>query len=251
MNLNHIKSRLQRPLHRRLEGLFEILNIPLTHLLRLGMVLVPRDRARRVNIVRPAVQVFAGHGSGRKPGRHGAGLSTRVAELNHYFLALRVRELADLRQGGDLAVFPEPDIFRGDAALGGYGGGFDARDGGASLEDAAHVLWQSSVSRFSGDILLFAVFTYGKVPHGIMPIFSGVLAQRREGDAVLEGEAAELEGFEEFGDGFGFFGDESGSCGGVLGGCEVRGVGGGFVDVVGFFFNVCFDGVVGGHGGWC
>jgi hypothetical protein len=40
-----------------------------------------------------------------------------------------------------------------------------------------------------------------EVPGCVMPISSAVLAERGEHDAVLEGQAAEGKGLEEFGDG--------------------------------------------------
>jgi hypothetical protein len=69
-----------------------------------------------------------------------------VAELDHQLLTLAVSELACGAQALDLAVFPQTVVFRGDAALRGDGGGFDAGNAGSSLYDTADVrlvLWES------------------------------------------------------------------------------------------------------------
>jgi hypothetical protein len=49
-----------------------------------------------------------------------------------------------------------------------------------------------------------------------MSIFGGVLAEGREHNAVLEGQAADLEGLEEFGDGLAIWLGVGGSSGGGL-----------------------------------
>jgi hypothetical protein len=62
-----------------------------------------------------------------------------VGELNHQLLALAVSKLTSGAQALDLAVFPESNIFRGDAAICGDGGCFDASKTGTSLYNAADV----------------------------------------------------------------------------------------------------------------
>jgi len=103
------------------------------------MILIPRNRARGIHLIRPAIQVFPRDCAGGEPGGDGAGFATRVAELDHDLLALGVGELDDSCQVLDLRVFPEADVFRGDAALGSYCCGFHAGDARAALDYAAHL----------------------------------------------------------------------------------------------------------------
>jgi hypothetical protein len=42
-------------------------------------------------------------------------------------------------QGGDVGIRPQPDVFRGDAAFGGDGGGLDADGTGAVFGEGAEV----------------------------------------------------------------------------------------------------------------
>jgi len=120
VNLNSIKSSFQRPLHRSRKRSLEILDILQGHLLGISMVLVPRDSARSVNVVWPAVQLFASDSSRGQPRRYGARFAACVAQLDHHLLALAVGELDYFGQVLDLAVFPEAHVFGGDAALGSY-----------------------------------------------------------------------------------------------------------------------------------
>jgi hypothetical protein len=62
-----------------------------------------------------------------------------VGELNHQLLALAVSKFACGAQALDLAVFPESIIFRGDAAICGDGGCFDASKTGTSLHNTSDV----------------------------------------------------------------------------------------------------------------
>lgn len=60
------------------------------------------------------------------------------------------------------------------------------------------------------------------MPGCVVAILCRVLAQWREHDAVLEGEAAEGEGLEELGNGLAIFlGNEGGAGGWFLRGCKV------------------------------
>jgi hypothetical protein len=79
-------------------------------------------------------------------------------------------------------------------------------------------------------------------------ILSRILTQWRKGNAVVESETTELQRLEQLGDALGLFGDESSSCRWDLGRSEVADPLGGSVDVVGLFFDISLDCVVGRPG---
>jgi hypothetical protein len=117
----------------------EVLDVLQSHLPRRGVVLVPGDRTRGVDIIWPAVEVLASNGTGGQPRSYGACFPASVGELNHQLLALAVSKFACGAQALDLAVFPESNIFRGDAAICGDGGCFDASKTGTSLHNTSDV----------------------------------------------------------------------------------------------------------------
>lgn len=83
-----------------------------------------------------------------------------------------------------------------------------------------------------------------------MPIVRRILAKRRQRDAVVQRETAEFQRFEELWYVLAsVLGDQSSARRRVLGGREVGNARSGFVDIVWLFFDVRFDGVVGGHFG--
>lgn len=94
-----------------------------------------------------------------QPRRHRARLPPRVRQLDHDLAPLAVHELDDLLHRLHLRVLPQPDVFRGDAAFGLHGRGFDADEARAALRDAAEVR---------------------EVPHRHVAVFGGVLAQGGE-----------------------------------------------------------------------
>lgn len=91
--------------------------------------------------------------------------------------------------------------------------------------------------------------TYGNVPHSVVSIICAVLTERRESDAVVEGQATELEWFEQLGNALGLLGDESSTGGRILSRREVWDARRCLVDVMRLFFNVRLDSVVGRHVG--
>jgi hypothetical protein len=244
VDLNSVETSFQSTLHRRGKSSLEVLDVLRSHLLRFRVQVVPGDCARGIDIVWPAVQVFASNSARREPGRHSAGFSACVTQLDHHLLALTVGKLDDFLQVLDLAVLPKTHVFRSDTTLRRNGSRFDTGDTGTTLDDAAHVLVWLSAIRFPKITL---VPTYRDVPHGVVPIISRVLAEWRERDAVVESQATELERFEEFRDALGLFSDESSARRRVLSGCEVWDARCGLVDVVRLFFDVRLNGVVGSH----
>jgi len=124
-----------------------------------------------------------------------------VCELDADFLALRVREFYDLAQRLLLRIFPETAVFGCNSSFGLYGGGLDECQTGTALDDTAQVC---------------------EVPVRLVTVFGGVLAERGEGEAVLDRHAAELEGLEELGDlGAAVEHGKGGSGDGLLCGSEV------------------------------
>lgn len=85
------------------------------------------------------------------------------------------------------------------------------------------------------------------VPHGVVAVLGGVLAEGREHDAVWEGQTAELEGFEEFGYALLAFFDQSRAGGRFLGWSEEGDAWRGSVDIVEFSLGFMVDVVVGSH----
>lgn len=106
-----------------------------------------------------------------------------MRELNSDLLALGVRELDDALEAEltlELAVGPDASVFGRDAALGQDGRGLDDGETRPARDDATQV---------------------GLVPGPEMPIFTRVLAQWRQEDAILKGRTADRERLEELGDG--------------------------------------------------
>lgn len=62
-----------------------------------------------------------------------------MSELEAEFLALRVYEVCDTSQRGDLGVAPETAVFGGYATGGEDGGGFDDCEGGAAEGEGAEM----------------------------------------------------------------------------------------------------------------
>lgn len=62
-----------------------------------------------------------------------------MRELNAEFLVLRVQEVGYAADGGDLRIGPETGVFRGNAAVGEDGGGFDDGEGGAAVGEGGEV----------------------------------------------------------------------------------------------------------------
>lgn len=138
------------------------------------------------------------------PRGQGRRFAPGVGELDPYFLSLGVDEICHALDGGNLGVLPEARVFRGDAAVGGHGGGFDDGEGGA----VEGVLPQVD-----------------KVEVGQVAVGGRVHAHGGDGEAVLEGEAADGEGGEDGWDGGGII-HEGGAGWGVLGGCVEGDAGG-------------------------
>lgn len=105
-----------------------------------------------------------------------------MRQLNSNLLPLTMRKVHDRLQRRDLAIFPQPRIFRRDSAFGCHGCGFNDGETWAALDDAAEVC---------------------EVPCCVVSILGGVLTHWGDYDAVLEGETAEFERLEELRDGRG------------------------------------------------
>jgi hypothetical protein len=272
VNLDSIEPCFQRTLDRSRKSSLEVFDVLQSHLLRFGMGIIPRNRARSVNVVWPAVQLFSSDCSRRQPWRHGARFPACVPQLDHHLLTLAVSELDHFVQVLDLTVLPETHVFGSDAALRSDRSSFDTGNSWSALDDAAHVL---EVYQRVTSLGVRLGITYSDVPHGVVAIVSRVLAQRRERDAVVESETTELERLEQLRDALGLFGDQSSTCWRVLSRGEVRDARRCFVDIVrllldvrlqseGFKSALCLrhhvglylsvthlDGMVRGHIGWC
>jgi hypothetical protein len=106
----------------------------------------------------------------------GAGLAPGVGQLNAGHGALGSDKARDALQRGDLFVVPQAQVFGGDTALGGDGGGFGEYQPGTADGTAAEV---------------------DQVPVVGQAIDAGVLAHRRHGNAVEQGQLAQGIRFEQ------------------------------------------------------
>jgi len=204
VDLNGVKPSL----HSAHRGILKALDKPLNLLdkKRLGLRVRHREGncARRPHILRPTAIAFLG-GLIHAPGAQGVPawevtcLPAGVGELDTCLLALRVDEVDDALDGGDLPVVPEAGVAGGDAPVGSYGGGLEDGQGGAAEGVRAEM---------------------HEVEVGHETVFAGVHAHRRDGEAVDQGQGAELEWREEGGH-FGG-GVNGGADGGELGWGEVR-----------------------------
>jgi hypothetical protein len=152
------------------------------------------DDARGVEFVRLGVMIVEGDGAGSRdvgpaifaggeqavtlPGALHAGLATGVRELNRRVCALPMQEVHDAGERGDVVVLPDAEVVRGDAPFGKDGGGFRedkscTSDGAAAQMDQMPVVGEA--------------------------VAAGVLAHRRDSDAVRQSEIAKSYRREEIG----------------------------------------------------
>jgi len=107
VNLNYIKPCLECTLKSSYPRNLEVLDILQRHLLRRGMVLVPRNGTRSNDLVRPATNFTCSNSTASKPWSDRGGFTTRVSELDCDELTLRVSKLDGLAERLDLTVLPE------------------------------------------------------------------------------------------------------------------------------------------------
>ena len=100
-----------------------------------------------------------------------------MGQLDAGARALRVNELRDAGEGGDVVVLPDAEIARRDAAFRSDGGGFQRDQAGAALRACAEM---------------------DKMPIGGEAVLRGVLAHGRDADAIGDREGAELKRREEW-----------------------------------------------------
>lgn len=163
------------------EALHQPLDLGHRHLLRRRVPLVPGDRTRGPQVVGPTTNLGRGDFMPRRgdvPGAEGAGLAAGVGQLDADLLALRVNEIDDALERGDLAVLPQAAVLGRDAAVGGDGGGLDDGQGGAAQGEGPQV---------------------HQVPVRQVAVVGRVHAHRADGKPVLEGHAPEGERCEERG----------------------------------------------------
>jgi len=106
----------------------------------------------------------------------GAGLAPGMSQLNPGHGALGSDKARDALQRGDLCVVPQAQVFGGDTALGGHGGGFGENQPRPADSAAAEV---------------------DQVPVVGQAIDAGVLAHRRHGNAIEQGQLAQGIRFEQ------------------------------------------------------
>ena len=100
-----------------------------------------------------------------------AGFAAGVGKLDSCTSSLRVDEVGDLGQFGDVLVFPDAEVGRGDAAFGQNGGGLNHDQSGATLGTCTEV---------------------NEVPVGGEPVLRRVLAHGRNADSIGESDRAKL-----------------------------------------------------------
>ena len=106
----------------------------------------------------------------------GAGLAPGVGQLNAGDRALGGDEASDALQRFDLFVVPQAKVFGGDTPVGGNRRGFGENQTGTAHRAAAQV---------------------HQVPVVGQAVDAGVLAHRRHGDAVGQGQLAKSKGFKQ------------------------------------------------------
>lgn len=179
VNLDSVNAGLHGALGRVGKALDEALDLRHGHLLGRRVALIPGDGARRPQVVWPAAEVLGGDVAGTGvPQAERAGFPAGMGELDADLLALRVHEINNALQGRDLAVLPQARVLGRDAAIGGYGGGLDDGEGDTAEGEGANV---------------------DEVPICEVAVIGRVHAHGADGETVLEGQVAELEGGEERG----------------------------------------------------
>ena len=118
LDLHNVEPGRQCTFEARHPRALEVLNVGLGHFLRLGVLLVVRDRTGSIHIIRPTIYIFVGDISPAEPRRDGAGFPTRVRQLNADILTLAMSKLDNSLEWRDLRIFPEPGVFRGDSTFG-------------------------------------------------------------------------------------------------------------------------------------
>lgn len=159
VDFHKVHASFQRPLHRRHPVLLELFNVGLGHRLRRGKLVVERNVAGPLHIVRPATHCLGRHVRHTEPGRHRACLATGMGHLNPNDLVLAVHELHHAAEGLDLRVLPEPVVLRSDTTFRLHRRGFDHQKPRAALRNAAQM---------------------GHVSAGHVSIVGAVLTERRE-----------------------------------------------------------------------
>lgn len=156
------------------EGLRDGANLVASDFAGLRIRFVELDGAGRDHIS-PAA--FAGRNCALfwRPGAIGAGFASGVRELNAGETSLVVNEADDGREGFGVTVAPDAEVFGADAGFGRNGGGFAKDDCGASDGAAAKV---------------------DEVPVVGEPVLAGVLAHRRNSNAVAGRCGANLQRIE-------------------------------------------------------
>src|SRR5690606_5979679 len=120
---------------------------------------------------RPAA-LFRRHGLAALPRHLRGALAAGVGQLDGGHRALFGDELRDGRERGRVRVAPDAEVGGADAAFGRHGRGFHHDHAGAAHRPAAQV---------------------DQVPVAGQAVAAGILAHRRDADAVLEGHAAQLQ----------------------------------------------------------
>ncbi|MNO56840.1 hypothetical protein D3C76_473620 [compost metagenome] len=165
MDLDHLETGLQRPLGRGDEGIDDGLDVVLAQFTRCGVFRVESDFRRPHRL--PAALLDLDAAVLAQPRAMSAGLAPSVGQLDTGHGALGGDEAGDALQRGDLLVAPEAEVFSGDAPLVGDRDGLGDHQAGATHGATAQM---------------------DKVPIVGQAIDGGILAHRRHGDAVGQGQ---------------------------------------------------------------
>jgi len=163
VNFDHLKASSQRAfrgLHERVNDSANLRDGKLSGRL---VTLIERNRARRINPTPPALlraQRFAA-----QPRCSGAGLPSRMRNLNPGNRSLRFHKPRHARQRRNVFVLPNPQIRRADPSIGGHCRRFGKNQCGASHRARAQM---------------------HQMPIRGQPVFAGILAHGRNHDAVAK-----------------------------------------------------------------
>ncbi|MNM85140.1 hypothetical protein D3C81_972490 [compost metagenome] len=165
VDLDHLETGLQGALGRGDEGGDHLLDFILVQFTRRGVLRVEGNLRRTYRL--PAALFELDAALLAQPRAIGAGLAPGVSQLDTGHAPLGGDETGDALQRGDLSVVPQAEVFSGDAAIGGHRHGFSDYQASATHGAAAQM---------------------DEVPIVGQAIDGGILAHRRNGDAVGQGQ---------------------------------------------------------------
>jgi len=174
VNFHHLETRGERTFGSGDEVSDHLLDLRFVQLPRLGVLRVKGNRRWTYRYPTTVLRLDAAMLADPRP--MGAGLAPSVGQLDASHRALGGDKTGDALQRFDLLVVPQAQVLCRDAAIGSHGGGLGENQPGAADGTTAEVHQMPVIGQ---------------------SIVTGVLAHRRDGNAVQEGQLAQGIGFEQ------------------------------------------------------